>query len=294
MEFDDYIPAGHTPNSTSIKQAYLSASKELLKPFPSTKFITFQKLNQMTGGLRPYEFSIFCGSTGTGKTCCMANLSGDLLVQDIPHFVASVETGGTDFVKRVISSVSQRDWNSGDAVPIDSLKEFHIKHGARFNTENVHISLYEDRFSVEALMADIAYHVKHHGIKVAIIDNLNFFLEVTAAEQTIVEMDRVIHNLIIFCKKVPVHIIMVMHPKKTENGRVESEFDVKGSSTAVQEAHNVFLFNRPHPDLIRGEYARLQDRELKLAKMRRRGKFVGRRLILRCDDSVSYHEGDII
>ena len=90
-------------------------------------------------------------------------------------------------------------------------------------------------------------------------------------------MDRVIHELILFCKRVDVHIIMVMHPKKTEGGRVVSEFDIKGSSTAVQEAHNIFLFNRARA--TKDGLVTPSDRELTLNKMRRRGSHVGKTLI---------------
>ena len=142
-------------------------------------------------------------------------------------------------------------------------------------------------------MADIAWMVKNNGIKVAIVDNLSFFLEMTTASNQLIEMDRVIHNLIIFCKSVDVHILMVMHPKKTENGRVESENDIKGSSTANQEAHNIFLWNRPHPKLITDGKASPDDRELFISKMRRRGKYTSKRLLMKSTNGVSYEEGDI-
>ena len=73
------------------------------------------------------------------------------------------------------------------------------------------------------------------------------------------------------------HVIMVMHPKKTEGGRIVSEFDIKGSSTAVQEAHNVFLFNKARATKD-GLVTKL-DREITLNKMRRRGSHVGKTLI---------------
>ena len=107
-------------------------------------------------------------------------------------------------------------------------------------------------------------------------------------------MDRVIHELIIFCKHVEVHVIMVMHPKKTETGRVESEFDVKGSSTSVQEAQNVLLFNKPSDDMVKNGLATWRDREIKIAKMRRKGSAVGSKLLLTGVDGVLYKEGSLV
>lgn len=290
--FDEYIPLDHTPFANPSQDLYAGACEDLLLPTPSVKFQSFSKLNTMTGGLRPNEFTILCGATGTGKTTLCANISRDLIDQSIPHFVASVETGHLDFMKRVMSVMVERDWNTGEPIPIDDLKAFHAKHGSHFQSETLQLSLYDNRISVKTLMADIAWMVKHKQIKVALIDNLNFFLDVRQASDQILEMDRVIHDLIMFCKRTPVHVIMVMHPRKAE--RIESENDIKGSSTANQEAHNILLFNRPHPDLIKSGAAHPDDRELMIAKMRRKGKFVRRRLILKSINGVTYYEGDVL
>lgn len=282
------------PHSTNTMTTYADAAEELVKPYPATPLLDFPKLSKLTGGLRPREFTILCGATGVGKTTLMANLSKSLLKQGVAHFVASVETGHTDFMKRIISAVMGADWNTGDPIPLEALKAFHVKHGGLFETNKLWLSLYENRFSVETLMSDISWHVEKKGCKVAIIDNLNFFLEVTSASNAVIEMDRVVHELIIFCKQIDVHLIMVMHPKKTDHGRVESEFDIKGSSTAVQEAHNVFLFNRAGEDIVDSKLAEPGDRELKIAKMRRKGRAAGSRLILRAISGVLYEEGGIV
>lgn len=291
-KWSDYILG--EPFAEPCGDTYVDANREILLPFDAVQLPEYQKLTKLTGGFRPREFSIICGATGVGKTTLVANLSKSLITQGVPHFVASVETGRTDFVKRVMSAIAGEDWNTGEAVPIEKVKAFHVKHGGLFQSNALWLSLYDNRFSVETLMSDIAWMVEHHKTKIAIVDNLNFFLEVTRASDQLVEMDRVIHSLVIFCKQVDVHVIMIMHPKKTENGRVESEFDIKGSSTAVQEAHNVFLFNRPSEDVIQGGLAAKNDRELKIAKMRRKGRAVGARLILKSTQGVLYEEGVLL
>jgi len=280
-------------HAVSVAETYVEASNELLRPFPSTPISDFPKFTRLIGGLRPMEYSILCGATGVGKTTLMANLSKSLILQQVPHFVASVETGRTDFIKRVMSVMALEDWNGGDEIPIEKVKKLHSQYGHYLQSENLWLSLYENRFAVKKLMNDIAWMVENKGCKVAIIDNLNFFMEVTRSADQIIEMDRVTHELVIFCKNINVHVIMIMHPKKTDSGRVESEFDIKGSSTAVQEAHNIFLFNRPSLDLINEKQATKGDREIKIAKMRRRGKAVHSRLILKSPDGVSYQEGGL-
>jgi twinkle protein len=269
----------HEPQALNMREVYLQAVEELAKPYPSIPLKDWPKWSRMTGGFRVREFSIFCGPTGAGKTTFLANLSAQLLKQGTKHFVMSVETGHTDFMKRVISVLAGFDVNTGDAVNVERLTRIHADNAALLESDTIEFSLYDNRVSVEQLMHDVRFMVEKRGCKIAMIDNLNFFLEVTKSSDTLIEMDRVIHELIIFCKQVDVHLIMVMHPKKTDHGRVESEFEIKGSSTAVQEAHNIFLFNRPKADAIENGERHPSQREIMIAKMRRRGAYVGKTIV---------------
>lgn len=278
------------PKALNMREVYKAAILEIGKPYPSIQLRDWPMWNTMIGGFRMREFSILCGSTGAGKTTFLANLSAQLLKQKTKHFVMSVETGHTDFMKRVMSVLAGRDLNTGDPVPADVIAKIHAQNAEHLESDTIEFSLYDNRVPVEQLMHDIKVMVAK-GCKIAMLDNLNFFMEVTKSSDQIVEMDRVVHELIIFCKQVDVHIIMVMHPKKTMNTRVESEFDIKGSSTAVQEAHNIFLFNRPKPDDVsNGERDQFQ-RELMLAKMRRRGKYVGKTIIFDSLDTKYIEKG---
>ncbi len=104
------------PHVANLAEVYVEANKELLLPFPSVPLDRFPAFTALIGGFRSREYSILCGSTGTGKTTFVANVSTSLLLQGVPHFVASVETGRTDFVKRMMSALAREDWNGGDAV----------------------------------------------------------------------------------------------------------------------------------------------------------------------------------
>lgn len=267
------------PHALNMRQVFRQAIHELGVPPPAVKLNDWPLWNSMTGGLRSKEFTIFCGPTGAGKTTFLANISAQLLKQRVKHFVMSVETGHTDFMKRILSVLEGRDVNTGDALHASEIARISANHSEHIESGVIEFSLYDNRVPVEQLMADIRHMVEIQGCKIAMIDNLNFFMEVTRAADTLIEMDRVIHELIIFCKQVDVHIIMVMHPRKTQNGRIESEQEIKGSSTAVQEAHNVFLFNRPKREDIDDGVRTPFQRELLLNKMRRRGQHVGRAIV---------------
>lgn len=256
-----------------IRDILPELTEYLVKPTESVPLKRFKNFNDFFGGFRANEFSILCGSTGAGKTSLLANLSADLLEQKQKHFVMSVENGHIDFAARVLSVLSNEDLNTGE--PVDKMKVARklMEFEQELMSEYLDLSLFDNRVSLDELLKNLKDAVDN-DCKIAFIDNLNFFLEITSAQNQIIEMDRVTHELIMFCKRNPIHIVMVMHPRKTENTRVLSEFDIKGSSTAVQEANNIFLFNRPSKEDLENGIKETY-RELKIAKLRRRGKHSG-------------------
>lgn len=270
------------PHALNMREVCLQAIEELAKPYPAHFLPHWQLFNKAVGGFRPREFSILCGSTGAGKTTFLANISSQLLQGGVKHFVMSVETGHTDFMKRIFSVLEGYDVNQGDAIDPDRLARITARHMPLLSSGLIEFSLYDNRVPVEQLLHDLRFMHDIHGCKIAMIDNLNFFMEVTRAADAVIEMDRVIHELIIFCKQVDMHVIMVMHPKKpsgSRDTRVESEYEIKGSSTAVQEAHNVFLFNRPKREDVESQTRSPFERDLTIAKMRRRGQYAGHTLV---------------
>lgn len=230
----------------------------------------------MMGGLRLHEFTLLCAPTGAGKTQLLANLSAQLLIQEVTHFVAPVETGDVDFLTRVMSTLCEKDLNTGDPWGDKFLTGLTNDFRGYLGSDRLLISTHDNRVQVEEMINTLKYMSQEYGAKVAILDNLNFFLKVVSSQMEKAEMDNAIHEFVILAKKIPMHIILVVHPKKTDNGRVLSEFDIKGSSTAVQEASNVILFNRPCPK----EHTNrpFTDRELVFRKLRKRGMNVGKPL----------------
>lgn len=267
------------PEVITASEAYTMAMSSFSESIPSVKLTDWEAFTECTGGFRGKEFTILCGSTGAGKTEFLANISAQLMYSKTPHVVWSVETGPVDFVRRVLSVLVGQDMNRGERIDPTVLRYAEEHYADFFKASSLSLFRYENRIPSNILLCDLLYAHKKLGAQVAMIDNLNFFLDVTAANEQIIEMDRVIHNIIIFCKQIDMHVIMVMHPKKTDHGRVESEFDIKGSSTAVQEAHNVILFNRPNKEILASNpQLHANCREITFSKLRRRGNYAGKKI----------------
>ncbi len=257
-----------------VDSLFGQAIQELEFPPIGIPIKAFPKFTKYIGGLRPHEFTLFCAPTGAGKTEWIANLIAHVMATSVACFAAPVETGDVDFTKRIISILHGKELNTGDPVNKNILEEISQKQKEFMKKSKLFIASYEDRIDIDEMINLLKLLNEKYKIKLAVLDNLNFFLKPTRSQDQILEMDEAIHKFIIAAKVLPMHTLLIVHPKKTINGRVESEFDIKGSSTAVQEAHNVILFNRPTQEQIEKEDRRYTDRELVFKKIRKRGMFV--------------------
>lgn len=271
-------------NYEKADQVWKETRATLASPPQGVPLTAWPILSELVGGLRPHELTLLCAPTGAGKTQLLANLSAQFLKQRVPHFVAPVETGGADYMARVVSALDKRDYNTGDAVPVSALDASEFKNKSLWSETKMLISTYDNRVEIKEMIILLKYMHQEYGIKVALLDNLNFFLQVVSSQQEKAEMDGAIHEFVMLAKALPFHVILIVHPRKTDGGRVESEFDIKGSSTAVQEASNVLLFNRPTQEDVKNMTRKITDRELVFRKIRRRGTGVGRSVWLRFEN----------
>jgi twinkle protein len=252
--------------------------EEILSPAEGINLPWWPKVTEYLGGLRPHEVTLLCAPTGAGKTLFLSQVSAQLCGQQVPHFVAPIETGDTDFAKRVFSVLARKNFNNGLAHSVDVVKPEFDRLQSFMVASKLYISKLDNRVDVNDLIATLTYYTQNYGVRVALLDNLNFFLKVTSSQLEKAEMDNAIHEFVMLVKRLPIHVILIVHPKKTDGGRVESEFDIKGSSTAVQEAANVALLNRPKADDVKDQIRRDTDRDLVFKKIRKRGEYVNRKI----------------
>lgn len=271
-------------NYRHVSEIWESTSQGLMDPPKGIPTPWWPTLTRYLGGFRPNELTLLCAPTGAGKTQLLANISAQLLIQGESHFVAPVETGDCDFLTRVISCLERRDLNTGDPVGGEYLIALTEKYRELVFKRGLYIASYDNRVEIQELVTLLKFMHSEHGCRVALLDNLNFFLKVVSSQMEKAEMDSAIHEFVMLAKKIPMHIVLIVHPRKTSEGRVESEFDIKGSSTAVQEAQNVCLFNRPKPEDVESRKCMATDRDLVFRKIRKRGMHVGKPIYLAFDE----------
>lgn len=283
----------NTPPPANLEEAFMdapdtfrAAKKRAQTQQIGYKIPGFSRLSEACGGLRPHGFSVICGPTGCGKTTLLANLWIKFTEAGLPVFTAPVENGKEDFMDMLVSIASGK--NRLEMTHSD-WEEVTTTHARRLfsNAQNV-FSNHESRVNHIDLLTDIYYAWRTKGVKIALCDNWQFMLDLRRGGDALFESDKALHECVVFTKHVPVHIFMVMHPRKTEGGRVDSEYDIKGSSTSVQEAHNIWLFNRlaSAKDIPDGPlFGMIPEfmREIKVAKARYNGRSYGTKIIYSLD-----------
>jgi len=280
------LPIANTLNALN------EAVGEILEPPKGSPTPWWPVFTKYTGGLRPKEFSIFCGPTGAGKSLWLANLVAQLIDDGQKVFVAPVEIGEVDFIKMVLSVFAKEDFISGEDITPEQKSRlmWTLKNFQNKIEENLVVTTYSGRVDVDEFIDLMKYVNDAYSVNVAIADNLNFMLKPSRGGDQTLEMDETIHKFVQFVKVTPMHFFLVMHPRKTFEGKIISEFDIKGSSTAVQEATNILLMNRltdqEQEDFGLTDY----DREFVFKKIRKRGKYVNKKFYQRNTDALGRYE----
>ena len=274
------------PDAFSDLEDHLS-KKESMFPLAG-----FPRLTEMLGGgLTTRGFTILTGPTGAGKSTLCSNLWFSLQASGKNVYMSPIEIGYVEQMKSLVSIISGRPRR--ELTP-EMMPEIREKYYPTFFSNRGHVfSKHESRVNHMDLLTELYHNFLTRNTDVAIIDNWNFMLEPAKGQDAISMNDTALHDCIVFTKKIPVHIIMVMHPRKTDgdDDYIKSIYDIKGSSTSIQESTNVLLFNRletPDEDTPMNVEAKMC-REIKCAKARFNGRAVGRKVFFEIDKNSEHY-----
>lgn len=256
----------------------------LTNPPKGVPLVWWPKFTELTSGFMPHEFSVLCAPTGSGKTTLCAQLVCQALLASEGSYICSAEIGNEAFLRSMLSAFEGRDYVSKKKHDEADISKLLRQYRSVLRSAHLIFSRNDDRIEVDQLIREIEIAHRDFRCKLAILDNLQFFLPLTEGQNTLTTTDLAIREFKRFIRRTPVHVMLIAHPKKTEGDIVTDHQQVKGSSTIFQECDRFYVLNRIHPDVLdENPSFRPTDRELKLCKLRFDGMNQGKKIYFEFD-----------
>lgn len=196
--------------------------------------LSFPTLNRLIKGHRKGELTIFSGPTGIGKTTVLSQISLDYVIQGVATLWGSFELNNVRLAKKLLTQYAQKNLE-------DNIGEFQL-YADRFAALPLHFMRFHGSTELEHVLDAMEYAVYVHDVEHIIIDNLQFMTPTQGKGYERFEMlDQAISRLRKFATSHNVHVSLIIHPRKEDEGHALSTSSVFGSAKATQEADNVVM-----------------------------------------------------
>lgn len=235
---------------------------------------TLPSLNRILKGFRQGELSIITGATGVGKTTVLAQLSLDYCAQGVNTLWGSFEIKNHKLARTMINQFANKDlsvefakgMNTAGQTQQDQLAA-HNPHlhtrvspspealrkfneiADRFESLPLYFMKFFGSCPVEQVLDAMEYAVYVYDVEHILIDNLQFMLStqgVRGYEKFDMQNDA-ISLFREFATAQNVHVSLVVHPRKENDGAELNINSVFGPSKVTQEADNVMIIQSPSP-----------------------------------------------
>lgn len=209
----------------------------------------------------PGDVTLWTGASGTGKSTILNYVMLFLVCEEIPIYIASMEMLAEETVLKLVRPMIAAQPTKDQASLMADL------WGPFMSLCDV-VGYIEQ----EMLFEQMRFCFQRYGTEHFFIDSL---MRIEGLEEEWVLQGKFLNKLQDFAKTTGVHVHLVAHSRKIQEGARASKSDVKGSSLLVNNADNIVSVRRNHEKDqaskdgkdTRGMY----DTELSIEKQRRTG-----------------------
>ena len=203
-------------------------------------FTRFPALNEYLKGHRRGELTVFTGPTGSGKTTFLSELSLDLCLQGVKTLWGSFEIKNVRLLNTLIHQFA--------GFAVEKHMDKFVKWSEKFEALPLYFMSYYGAQDLQDVLKTIEYSVYAHDIEHVIIDNLQFMTSTlhasSSTDDRFLVMDRAIAAFRRCASDLNIHITVVVHPRKENDGGSLQTASIYGSAKASQEADNVLILQR--------------------------------------------------
>jgi len=195
---------------------------------------TFPSLNLLLKGHRRGELTIVTGHTGIGKTTILCQLSIDFCMQGVNTLWGSFELDNVKLAKKMLTQFAAKNLE-------ENIHEFNFI-ADKFSELPLYFMRFFGSTGIDEILDAMEYAAYVLDVEHVILDNLQFMTGSQARGYEKFDiMDSAIEKFRKFATERKVHVTIVIHPKKTDDGMPLTMSSVFGTAKATQEADNVII-----------------------------------------------------
>ncbi len=241
--------AGVVPHERVVTFAELRSQviHEMLNPekYVGVPVPSLPKLTGILKGFRRGELTVLTGPTGSGKTTLLSQLSLDFSENDVRTLWGSFEIKNTRLMHNLLkqyargSLILQKDQDKQKQLEaIEVLAD-------KFQELPMYFMKFHGGSDVDDVIDAMEYSVYVHDVQHIILDNMQFMLSRNSRGFSSFDkfdmQDIALEKFRSFATTHNVHVTLVVHPRKENEGDRLGMSSVYGSAKATQEADNVLI-----------------------------------------------------
>lgn len=189
--------------------------------------VTVPTLNQFMKGHRKGELTILTGATGVGKTTFLSQLSLDYCMQGVNTLWGSFELQNVTLVRKMLTQFAGKNL-------ANSIDEFNF-WADKFAELPLYLMRFYGSTGVDEVVDAMEFAAYVYDVEHIILDNLQFMLGAShRGYEKFEAIDQAIERLRRFATDKGVHITLIIHPRKEDDGALLSTSSVFGSAKATQ------------------------------------------------------------
>lgn len=219
--------------------------------FTEVDDLDISDMNGITTGIKPLDkelikifygtLTILSGRPGSGKTSLIDQAIANTIDNEKPVFLFSKEmpermsTNWFNFILAGRRNLVEKISADGEKYHVVSLEaKRKIKE---YYNKKLYIYRDTEPNSIDDVMKSMENCVRKYGVKLLVLDNLMMLdLKCSETEKNTAQTN-LVNDLIKFASKFNVAVVLVAHPRKTENMRADIEmYDIAGSSNIINLA----------------------------------------------------------